>query len=183
MALRPVPAKSLWDGRRMATDRQLSDVLSEFARTMLTDFPIQGILDQLVKRIVQVLPITSAGVTLISPNTSPRYVAASDEAALRYEELQTQLGEGPCLAAYRTGVAVAVPDLKNDERFQVFGPRAVDAGLAAVFTFPLHQGSRQLGALDLYRETTGPLDDEDMTAAQTLADVTAAYLTNARARS
>lgn len=29
---------------------QLSEVLSEFARTMLTDFPIQGILDQLVRR-------------------------------------------------------------------------------------------------------------------------------------
>ena len=49
----------------MTDDRQLSDVLSEFARTMLTDFPIQGILDQLVKRIVDVLPISSAGVTLI----------------------------------------------------------------------------------------------------------------------
>jgi diguanylate cyclase (GGDEF)-like protein len=166
----------------MSTDRELSDVLSEFARTMLTDFPIQGILDQLVKRIVEVLPISSAGVTLISPNANPRYVAASDEAALRYEELQTQLGEGPCLAAYRTGLAVAVPDLRNDERFPVFGPHAVSAGLAAVFTFPLHQGARELGALDLYRDTPGPLDDEEMKAAQTLADVTAAYLTNARAR-
>ena len=33
-------------------NEHLSDVLSEFARTMLTDFPIQGILDRLVKRIV-----------------------------------------------------------------------------------------------------------------------------------
>jgi diguanylate cyclase (GGDEF)-like protein len=166
----------------VANDQQLSDVLSEFARTMLTDFPIQAILDQLVKRIVEVLPISSAGVTLISPNTNPRYVAASDDAALRYEELQTQLGEGPCLAAYRTGQAVAVPDLRTDDRFRVFGPHAIDAGLAAVFTFPLHQGARQLGALDLYRDTPGPLDDHEMKAAQTLADVTAAYLTNARAR-
>ncbi len=167
----------------MATDRQLSDVLSEFARTMLTDFPIQGILNQLVKRIVDVLPISSAGVTLISPNSTPHFVAASDSAALRYEELQTELDEGPCLAAYRTGEAVAVPDLHGDERFTVFRPRALEAGLAAVFTFPLRQGDRQLGALDLYRDTPGPLDDDDMAAAQTLADVTAAYLNNARARS
>jgi diguanylate cyclase (GGDEF)-like protein len=166
----------------MATDGQLTDVLSEFARTMLTDFPIQGILDHLVSRIVEILPITSAGVTLISPNTSPRYVAASDDAALRYEDLQTQLGEGPCLAAYRTGAAVAVPDLRSDERFKVFGRHAIDAGLAAVFTFPLHHGARELGALDLYRDTPGPLNDQDMKAAQTLADVTAAYLANARAR-
>ena len=44
---------------------QLSDVLSEFAQTMVTDFPIQGILDHLVKRIVEIMPITAAGVTLI----------------------------------------------------------------------------------------------------------------------
>ena len=33
----------------MATE-DLADVLSEFARTMATDFPIQGILDHLVGR-------------------------------------------------------------------------------------------------------------------------------------
>ena len=169
---------------RVATDRQLSGVLSEFARTMLTDFPIQGILDQLVKTIVEILPITSAGVTLISPGREPHYVAASDASAMRYEELQSQLDEGPCLAAYRTGEAVSVPDLRGEERFKVFGPRALEAGLAAVFTFPLHQGlfRRQLGALDLYRDSPGPLNEDDMVAAQTLADVTAAYLNNARAR-
>ncbi|MCU1287738.1 MAG: hypothetical protein JWO13_4088, partial [Acidobacteriales bacterium] len=36
----------------MPSEQQLSDVLSEFARTMVTDFPIQGILDHLVLRIV-----------------------------------------------------------------------------------------------------------------------------------
>jgi diguanylate cyclase (GGDEF)-like protein len=166
----------------MATERQLSEMLSEFARTMVTDFPIQRILERLVQRIVEILPVTAAGVTLIAPNTSPRYVAASDESALRYEQLQTELGEGPCLVAYRTGNAVAVDDLRIDDRFSVFGPRAVEAGLVAVFTFPLRQGDKQLGALDLYRGRPGLLDDRDMAAAQTLADVTAAYLANAQAR-
>lgn len=166
----------------MATERQLSEMLSEFARTMVTDFPIQRILERLVQRIVEILPVTGAGVTLITPNTSPRYVAASDESALRYEQLQTELGEGPCLVAYRTGNAVAVDDLRIDDRFSVFGPRAVEAGLVGVFTFPLRQGDKQLGALDLYRDRPGLLDDRDMVAAQTLADVTAAYLANAQAR-
>jgi hypothetical protein len=166
----------------MATERQLSAVLSEFARTMVTDFPIQGILDRLVQRIVEILPVTGAGVTLITPKTSPRYVAASDQSALRYEQLQSELDEGPCLAAYRTGEAVAVADLRTDPRFAVFGPRATEAGLVAVFTFPLRQGETQLGALDLYRDEPGLLGDDDMATAQTLADVTAAYLANAQGR-
>jgi diguanylate cyclase (GGDEF)-like protein len=166
----------------MPSEQQLSEVLSEFARTMVTNFPIQGILDHLVKRIVDVLPISAAGVTLISPGTDPRYVAASDESALRFEKLQTELGEGPCLAAYQTGEAVTVADLREESRFPRFTPRAIEAGLVAVFTFPLCNGQERLGALDLYRTTPGLLTDAGMKAAQTLADVAAAYLLNAQAR-
>jgi diguanylate cyclase (GGDEF)-like protein len=162
---------------------ELSDVLSEFARTMVTNFPIQGILDHLVKRIVDIMPVTAAGVTLISPGLEPRYVAASNDSALRYEKLQTELGEGPCLAAYQSGEAIAVPDLRLEDRFPTFAARALDAGLQAVFTFPLHHEELQLGALDLYRDTPGGLSADSMSAAQTLADVAAAYLINAQARS
>ena len=105
--------------------QQLADVLSEFARTMLTDFPIQTILDHLVERIVDILPISSAGVTLIAPGAEPQYIAATDADALRYERLQTELGEGPCLLAYHTGEAVTVPDLRTETRFPIFGPQAV----------------------------------------------------------
>ncbi len=167
----------------VATDRQLADVLSEFARTVATDFPIQGILDHLVQRIVEILPVTGAGVTLISPTASPYDVAASDKAALRFVRLQTEIGEGPCLHAYESGEAVVVPDLRATDMFREFAPEALEAGLGAVFTFPLRNVDGQLGALDLYRDSPGTLTPGDMEAAQTLADVTAAYLANAKARS
>lgn len=167
---------------RAIVAEDLADVLSEFARTMVTNFPIQGILDHLVERIVEILPITAAGVTLIAPGLEPRYVAASDLAALRFEKLQTELGEGPCLAAYSADEAITVPDLRLEDRFPRFVPRALDSGLAAVFTFPLRHEDLRLGALDLYRDTPGPLSSESMSDAQTLADVAAAYLINAQAR-
>ncbi|MGV8968033.1 MAG: putative bifunctional diguanylate cyclase/phosphodiesterase [Cellulomonas sp.] len=166
----------------MVHERTLSLVLSEFARVMLTDFPIQGILDHLVERIVEVLPVTGAGVTLIAPGLSPRYVAASDSTALEFEQVQTDLREGPCLSAFQTGSAVFVADLAADLRYPRFGPTAVAAGMASVFTFPLRHGEGCLGALDLYRDSTGQLSERDAVAAQTLADVAAAYLINAQAR-
>jgi diguanylate cyclase (GGDEF)-like protein len=166
----------------MVQEEKLSAVLSEFARTLVTDFPIQSILDHLVRRISDILPITSAGVTLITPGAKPRYIAASDSSALRYEALQTEVGEGPCLLAYQSGEAVAVADIGADDRFPAFGPRAATAGLAAVFAFPLWQEGSRMGALDLYRDSPGGLSAGDLVAAQTLADVAAAYLTNVQAR-
>jgi diguanylate cyclase (GGDEF)-like protein len=86
------------------------------------------------------------------------------------------------LAAYRTGKAVAVPDVSDDARFPDFSARLLEAGLMAAFAFPLHHGELRLGALDLYRDTPGPLSADLMTTAQTLADVAAGYLLNAQAR-
>ncbi len=166
----------------MVQQRILLSVLTDFARTLTTDFSIQSILDHLVERIVEILPVSSAGVTLISDRMVPHYIAASDAAALRFERLQTDVGEGPCLAAFTSGTSVAVPDLASDPRFPTFRPLAVAAGLAAVWTFPLMDGAGRLGALDLYRDQVGPLGEDDMAAAQTLADVAAAYLLNAQAR-
>jgi diguanylate cyclase (GGDEF)-like protein len=165
----------------VTSETQLSGVLSEFARTMVTDFPIQTVLDKLMQRIVEVLPVSAAGMTLISPATH-RSVAASNDSAWKFERLQSELGEGPCLEVYRTGNAVLVPDLSAEDRFETFVARAQEEGLAAVFTFPLRYDAGQLGALDLYRYTPGTLDNETIDAAQTLADVASAYLLNAQSR-
>ncbi len=169
-------------GGDVVDEDTLISLLSDFARTLTTDFPIQRILDHLVDRIVDVLDVTAAGVTLISPGAMPHYVAASDADALAFERMQTELGHGPCVSAYETGEAVLVPDLRADGRFADFLPTALDAGMRAVFAFPLRHGAGRLGALDLYRDRAGALAPRELAAAQTLADVAAAYLLNAHAR-
>jgi two-component system cell cycle sensor histidine kinase/response regulator CckA len=161
---------------------QLSKVLSEFARTLATDFSIQTILDQLVLRVVEVLPISGAGVALMAPEARPRYVAASDERSLRCERLQVEIGAGPSFAAHETGDVIEVDDLRVDDRFPAFARAAVEDGILAVLSFPLRQGDAQIGALNLYRTDSGPLQISAMADAKTLADVTAAYLLIAQAR-
>lgn len=166
----------------MTSDKRLADVLSEFARTVATDFPIAGILDHLVRRTVDLLPIDAAGVTLIAPPAAPFELAASDDFALHFERLQNDIGEGPGLAAFESDGPIMMPDLRSDDRYPAFAEQALRDGLGAVFTFPLRDGDLGLGALDLYRRRPGPLDDAELAAAQTLADVATAYLLNAQAR-
>jgi diguanylate cyclase (GGDEF)-like protein len=166
----------------MVNEHRMTELLSDFARTLATDFPIQAIVDRLVELVVEILPVTAAGVTLIADGQAPRYIAASNRVAMRYEHLQQELEEGPCVLACSTGVAVSIPDLETEERFPGFVAAAIEAGLTAVFTFPLSNAEGRFGALDLYCDVVGDLDDVDMAAAQTVADVAAAYLTNYQAR-
>ncbi len=125
-------------------------------------------LDHLVEQIVDVLPITGAGVTLIDPKLEPRYVAASDFSAMNLEGLQTEFGEGPCIAAYQARAPVFVADLQAENRFAAFRLKALEIGLKAVFTFPLRQEDNCLGALDLYSHAAGALTGHEAEAAQTL---------------
>jgi hypothetical protein len=81
---------------------------------MVTDFPIQGILDHLALRIVDLLPITGPGSRSSHRAAILRYLGASNASALPFEQLQTELGEGPWVAAYQTGDAAAAPDLREE---------------------------------------------------------------------
>ena len=162
---------------------RLASVLVDFARTLTADFSIQTILDHLVQRVIAVIPVNGAGVLLMKSDTAHQFVAASDEVILRIESLQIDLDEGPCLRAYHTGERVKVPDLTRDTMFPRFSKGALDAGLGAVYSFPLRLDKSRLGALELYAKDPLELSEKDLEGAQILADVTAAYLFNAQARS
>ena len=125
-------------------DLELAAVLSGFARTMLTNLPLQRPPDELADRVGEVVPVSGAAVTLVSPGLTPQHVAATGPGTIAIERLQTELGEGPGTTAFDTGDAVAVPDLADDARFPRFGPAAVAAGMAAVFAFPLRHGDARL---------------------------------------
>ncbi len=162
----------------MADDRRLAEFLIEFAQTLVGDFPIQAILDRLVERVITILPVTGAGVLLMRDDGDLHFVAASDDVLQRIQGLQAEFGEGPCIEAWRTGERVLIPDLGADERFPKFSPRAREAGLGAVFSFPMVVGSKRLGALDVYLSDPGELTPADVVAAQVLADVAASYVHN-----
>ncbi len=157
-------------------------MLSEFARTMLTDFPIQSILEHLVLRIVDVMPITGAGVTFIEPPRLPGTWQPPIRQPSPSKSCRQSSGEGPCLVAYRSGVPVLAGDLQLESRFGSFQSSCRRHRPSCRLYLPLTPQKTCLGALDLYRNSPGDLTREEMGSAQTLADVTAAYLVNAQAR-
>jgi GAF domain-containing protein len=99
------------------------------------------------------------------------------------DELQFTLGEGPCIDAYHHDRVVLEPDLAHPDtpRWFAFTPRALDAGVRAIFGFPLKQGAARLGALHLYQSQPGHLSDDQHADALVMAEVIAQQVINTQA--
>ena len=99
------------------------------------------------------------------------------------EELQYTLGEGPCVDAYQQDMVVAEPDLADPvtRRWFAFTSPALEAGVRAVFGFPLRVGTVRLGALNLYRDWPGLLNGDQHADALVVAYVAARWVLEAQA--
>jgi diguanylate cyclase (GGDEF)-like protein len=163
-------------------DEQLAQVLVEFAQLLGSDCFPQAIVNHLVQRAVDVLPITGAGVMIAHGQGGLRSVAARGHVVETRDSTLNELQDRPCWEVYRTGVAVSIPDLRQDRRYAGFSLRAQEQGVAAAFTFPMRLNGTCVGTVELYRDTPGPLCGWSRRAGQVLADVAAAYLHNAQSR-
>jgi len=130
---------------------------------------------RLVNACVDVLDVTGAGIMLIVDDEQQGTLGGSDRASEIVEELQFSLGEGPCVDCHRSGRPVSEPHLANPAvvRWPEFTGPALDAGIEAIFGFPLHVGPIRLGALDLYSNRPGRLSARQFDDALVLSAVVA----------
>jgi hypothetical protein len=105
--------------------------------------------------------MSGAGVMLMVGEVQGSLCSSNPVSAL-IEELQYTHKEGPCIDAFERDEPVLEPDLADSatDRWFAFTPAAVEAGARAVFGFPLQVGTVRLGALDVYRDRSGPLTED-----------------------
>ena len=110
-------------------------------------------------------------------------LGTTDEVSQLIEDLQYTLGEGPCIDAHQQDRVVGEPDLADPvtRRWIAFAPPVLQAGVRAVFGFPLRVGTVRLGALNLYRDCPGPLSGDQHADALVVADVAARWVLEAQA--
>jgi GAF domain-containing protein len=154
-------------------EQLVSEAFVALADTLVDDYDIIDLLDQLVAHSVALLAADAAGILLVDPREQLRPVAASSESAQTMELLQLQSDEGPCLDAYRSGTQVRIPDLAQAaDRWPRFVAAVASSGsFASVHAIPLRLRGRAIGALNLFHRAPGALPDADLALGQALADV------------
>jgi hypothetical protein len=160
--------------------------VAEILRAAWADSPDDaGLPASLAAACTRSLPVSGVGLALMTDEGPAGTIAATDGVAIELEYLQFTLGEGPCVDASRTGRPVLQPNLARTapSRWPAFAGGALEAGIRAVFAFPLRVGAIRLGVLDLYRNRAGPLSPDELTEALSFADAATLVLLHAQAGS
>lgn len=164
-------------------EHQVTEAFVALADTLVDDYDIIDLLDQLVGHCVSLLAADAAGLLLGDARQRLRVVAASSEDAQTMELLQLQAEEGPCLQCYRDVAQVRVPDLSLvSDRWPRFVSAVARRGaFASVHAIPLRLRGEAIGAMNLFHRTPGPLPEPDLALAQGLADVATIGILSERA--
>lgn len=160
----------------MIDHQRLWRTLRRFATTLSRAEDLATAVEDLGTEMIAILGVAGAGLMLEDADGHLRFVSASDPLLDALERLQIELGEGPCLLAYRTADDVIAADIAADDRFPAFGPRAAEAGLAAVYSFPVFVDDVVVGALNLYDDDAAALDTDQVEAAHALSGIAATYV-------
>ncbi|RLQ82829.1 ANTAR domain-containing protein [Mycetocola zhadangensis] len=127
----------------------------------------------LAQPFVDALPVHGASVSTLGTLLGTGTVSATDQQAARIDELQFDLGEGPCWDAMLAAAPVLEPDIRNSPGrvWPAFSEAIRSENIGAIFAFPLVVGPLHLGAVDLYCSTPQGLSAADTQRSEALSAV------------
>jgi GAF domain-containing protein len=157
-------------------EQRMLDTFVDLADTLVSDYEVTEFLRMLVERCAEILEITTGGVMLEGAEGHLQLAAALSPEMEALEQAEIDSEDGPCHEAYRTREPVVADDLDHRavaERWPRVIERMRELGLKAVYAFPLRLRDDCIGALNLYRDTTGAFAEDDVRLARAFADVAA----------
>lgn len=119
-----------------------------------------------------VLLVERCAHACISVNAKGRNVirVGSDEIARRANELQYEVGEGPCLDVRREQVALVCADLASERRYPTWARRAVsDLDVSSMMSLLVYTDDESYGCLSMYAAPGERFDGDDVAVGEALA--------------
>jgi GAF domain-containing protein len=106
--------------------------------------------------------------------------AATDEVVRRADDLQYELGGGPCLSAWSDRVTVRIDDVSRDARWPEWARAVAELGLRSSLSVPVVAGVTSLGALKVYATEPGAYGRREEQLLAMFATQAAVLLANMR---
>ena len=134
-------------------------------------------LQQVVERAVAFIgPAEHASVTLRQPRRTLKTIAWTSEVCLHADELQYDLGEGPCVDAATQEEVCLLDDAGDPDRWERWAGRVLHLGLNSVLAVQLGTPGSYLGALNLYASRLRVFTSDEIDLATAYAAIAGAAL-------
>ena len=131
--------------------QDLAEALADLARQLQREVGTEETLQAAVSSAIEVIPGAAEGsISVVVARSRVESRAAIGELPRTLDDLQNELGEGPCLSAAFEAEVVDVPDLATETRWPAFAGGAVRAGAGSMLCLRLYVSGSDLGAMNLY---------------------------------
>jgi signal transduction protein with GAF and PtsI domain len=158
----------------MAVDGQLvARTVGELRATLPQAGDLLVGLGRVVEAARTVVGVDGTGLTLVHEDGQPRWVAVSDAAMELLEQIQHDMGEGPCLAAFAQDRVVAVEDLQSERVWDRLAGVVGQLQVRGVVSVPVRLAEQPVGTLDVYVSQPRAWSPGEVEALAALAVVTA----------
>jgi hypothetical protein len=141
---------------------ELIDVMEQVAVSLRYPMELEDTLAAITLGAIQAVPgIEHASISITGKDGQIKTLVPTDMLAVQADELQYELGEGPCLDAVLDEPVVQVDDIRTDLRWPAYGPRAAkQLGIGSQLAFQFRAEPHARGGLNLYSSRPGDITTE-----------------------
>ena len=169
----------------MNTEPSVAELTAAFARLQST-VRSPGSATSAVHQLAQVArelidSAAGAGVSLQGEDGRKTTTSATDRVVEDADDLQYELGQGPCLSAWETVSPQRLEDTATDQRWPHWSAGALRLGVRSVLSTPLIFAGEPIGALKVYATTAEAFSADDERMLGLLAQAAATLFGAARA--
>ncbi|PPF77347.1 transcriptional regulator [Subtercola sp. Z020] len=145
----------------------------EAAAAAITDIDHGADPARIAEILLSVVPMDGGAVSTLGNLLGAETISATSLLAARIDEVQFDLGEGPCWDALASRRPVLEPDFAHriGNEWPLFTEQVRRHRIGALFAFPLTVGPMQIGAIDFYTVDASALTSEQIAETSLLAAV------------
>lgn len=164
------------------SETPILDTLRALAELAVNDDDLVETAEGVVALACETLDCQHAGLTVFRAGGSFETLAPTGPLVSEADNLQYQLGEGPCVEAAWEEETFVSNDLVRDPRYPNWGPKAAAMGFGSLLAARLSIGGNTIGALNLYATDTREYTADDRDTAVIFASHAAATIMTVRER-
>jgi GAF domain-containing protein len=133
--------------------------------------PLRHTIQVVVDACVQVFNVTGSGLMIADDQSVLRYAVATDGPGQQLEDVQLEVGDGPCVQAFVRDAVVVTEDLADDARWPEVAARVGPLGVHGMLGVPVRLSGLPVGSLDVYIGEPHTWDRAEQSAMRSYADV------------